>query len=355
VKHVLGSFLRRRLTAQILGLLLALTGLMQLLELLEITTDVLDRNLGLSGLAHYALLRIPSELVVALPLAGLLGSMSAFYAMARSREITALRSAGVGLKRVLMYLLPVPLLFALLQLGLTQFLVPKSERNLHSWWQSTVPLEQQTARPQWVRTSAGVLRFERASADGTRLLGVGIYSRDSEGLLDLRTRAASAQWRDGVWQLHAATDLHPLPAGRPEPPQQRQWQSNLRPEDVVQLDSAEPHLSGMALADVLVGERVGTKPQTYYMTILWRSFTAPLVVFIMMLLAMPAAIVSERGGGGLRLLGALALGLGFLLIDGILSAFGTSGRISPLWSATAAPLLFFSLGLWQLHSCERTA
>ena len=51
------------------------------------------------------------------------------------------------------------------------------------------------------------------------------------------------------------------------------------------------------------------------------------MAFIMMLLALPAAIISERGGGGGRLLVALGLGLGFLLVDGILAAFGTSGRI----------------------------
>src|SRR5262245_11921094 len=109
---VLGNYLRKRVTGQIVGLLLALTGLMQLLELLEVTNEVLDRGLGFIGVLHYAVLRIPSELLVALPLAGLLGSMTAFYAMARGREITALRSAGVGLWRLLVYLLPVPILFA---------------------------------------------------------------------------------------------------------------------------------------------------------------------------------------------------------------------------------------------------
>jgi lipopolysaccharide export system permease protein len=74
----------------------------------------------------------------------------------------------------------------------------------------------------------------------------------------------------------------------------------------------------------------------------------------MLLLAMPAAIVSERGGGGGRVLLALALGLGFLLVDGILSAFGTSGRIAPEVAAAAAPLLFAALGFWQLWGCERS-
>jgi lipopolysaccharide export system permease protein len=122
---------------------------------------------------------------------------------------------------------------------------------------------------------------------------------------------------------------------------------------VVQLDVAEPHLSTSALADVIGGERVSTRPRSFYETVLLQSLVAPFAVFIMMLLAMPAAIVSERGGGGGRMLLALFFGLGFLLVDGIFSAFGTSGRISPLLAAFIAPVAFAALGFLQLRSCER--
>ena len=74
----------------------------------------------------------------------------------------------------------------------------------------------------------------------------------------------------------------------------------------------------------------------------------------MLLLALPSAIMSERRGGGGRLLAALGLGLGFLLVDGILASFGTSGRIAPWLSAAVAPLLFATIGFWQLFSCEHS-
>jgi lipopolysaccharide export system permease protein len=354
MKLVLGNYLRKRVAGQILGLLLALTALMQLLELLEVTTEVLDRGLGAAGVLRYAMLRIPAELLVALPLAGLLGSMAAFYAMARTREITALRSAGVGLGRVLIYLLPVPLLFALLHLALAQKLVPVAEGALKSWWDSTVPLEERPSDPQWVRTSQGILMFERSSADGLRMLDVRIYERGSDDLLRLATRAEEAVWRGDHWQLSQVRDLTVGQGPQPAVVPQRSWDSNLSPDDILQLDAAEPHLSSSALADVIGGERVSTRPRSYYETVLLQSMVAPFTVFIMMLLAMPAAIVNERGGGGGRMLLALFLGLGLLLVDGIFSAFGTSGRISPLLAALAAPLTFALLGFWQLKSCERS-
>jgi lipopolysaccharide export system permease protein len=350
---VLGNYLRRRVTGQIFGMLLALTGLIQLLELLEVTTDVLDRKLGVVGVLHYAALRMPSEMLMALPLAGLLGSMATFHAMGRSREITALRSSGVGLWRLLMYLLPVPLLYALLHVALAQKVVPVAESALKSWWDSTVPLEDQPADPRWVRTSSGIMLFERNSADGKRLLDVRIYVRAEDGLLELTTRADEAKWDSDRWRLSGARDLHVAPGQWKPGPAERDWVSNISPEDVMQLDVADPHLSTSALADVIGGERVSTRPRSYYLTVLLQSFVAPFTVFIMMLLAMPAAISSERGGGGGRMLLALFFGLGFLLVNGIFSSFGTSGRISPQLAAVAAPAIFALFGLVQLRACER--
>jgi lipopolysaccharide export system permease protein len=350
---VLGNYLRRRVTLQIFGMLLALTGLIQLLELLDVTTEVLDRKLGVMGVLHYAALRIPSEMLLALPLAGLLGSMATFYAMARAREITALRSAGVGLWRLLVYLFPVPLLYALLHVGLVEKVVPAAEGAFRSWWDSTEPLEDKLADPRWVRTNSGILLFERNSADGRRLLDVRIYVRGEDGLLVLTTRADEARWNSDHWRLVGTTDVHAGPGDWKRGASERDWVSNISPDDVIHLDEAAPHLSSSALADVIGGERVSTRPPSYYLTVRLQYFVAPFTVFIMMLLAMPAAIVSERGGGGGRMLLALFLGLGFLLVNGIFSSFGTSGRISPQVAAVAAPAIFALLGLVQLRACER--
>jgi lipopolysaccharide export system permease protein len=279
--------------------------------------------------------------------------MVSFHSMAREREITALRSAGVGLWRMLMFLLPVPVLFALLHLANAQWLVPRAEGALKSWRDSTVPVEDRDADPRWVRTSNGIVLFERSSSDGERLLDMRIYQRGTDGLLTLSTRAGEARWDRNLWRLSGARDLHSRPGSWAPGPAERDWNSNLAPQEVMQLDVSDPHLSIAALTDMIGGQRVSTRPRSYFQTVLLQSFIAPFTVFIMLLLAMPAAISSERGGGGRRMLTALFLGLGFLLVDGVFSSFGTSGRISPLLAAIAAPAAFALIGLVQLRVCER--
>lgn len=351
---VLSGYLRRRVGLQILALTLVLTALMQVLELLDVTTEILDRDLGIAGLFRYALLRTPAEIVLALPLAVLLGAMSALYAMARNGEMIAIRCAGVSLRRILVYLLPVPLLLALLQFFIADRLVPRAESALKIWWDTTAT-EVEAPDPIWVRTSTGPLSFERTTADGLRLKNVRIYQRGNDGLFSARITAELARWDGRDWQLENVRELRLVDGFIQRTHKATQLlQTNLRPDDVLHLEVLRPTLSSMMLVDVIAGERVGAQPRSYYETVLLRSFTAPLALFIMLLLAVPPAREMSRGGGGGGLLIALGLGLGFLLCDGIMAALGTSGRVPAYLAALAAPLLFTAIGFAQVRRCDRT-
>lgn len=354
MKGRLPRYLLRRVGLQVLGLLLVLTALMQLLELLDVTTEVLDRGLGIAGLARYALLRTPGEIVMALPLAVLLGTMSGFYVLARHHEFVAIRAAGVSLKRILLWLLPLPLLFGGVQFLLSDRVLPRAETALKTWWDATAPAGD--TEPRWVQTRDGPASFEQASADGRRLTGLRLYQRGDDGLFAARVTAEEALWHDDAWQLRGVTELRVgIDSLRRERVPARRWQANLGPEDVVRLDLGRPHLSSMMLADIIRGERVGAQPLRFYRIALYRSFTAPLAALVMLLLAMPTARMLTRGGaGGGRLLVALGLGLAYLLCDGIMVALGTSGRLVPGLAVAVAPLLFTLIGFVQLQVFDRS-
>ena len=350
----LARYLRGRLSIQILGLLVALTALMQVLELLDVTTDVLDRGLGLRGLVHYAMLRTPSEVVVALPLAVLLGTVSAFHAMARQHEITAMRAAGVSLGKLYLWLLPVPLALAAAHFALGQAVLPQAETELKRWWDATTPVEDIKVEPLWAHTRSGPVSFEHGAPDGRSLRHVRIYELADDGRLRGRILADAAQWQNGQWRLESVRELrltgHKLMR---EELDHRLWNSNLRPDDVTRLELARPQLSSMMLADTIAGSRVGTQPLRYYKTVLYRSFTAPFGAFVMLLLAVPSALALPRGGGGSEMLTGLGLGLAFMLCDGLVAALGSGGQLPPLFAALAAPLLFITIGLLRVRARDR--
>lgn len=350
----LPTYVRRRIGLQILAMLAVLTALMQLLEMLDVTTDVFERGLGFAGLLHYAVLRAPGELVLSLPLAVLLGTMTALHSMARSLEITAIRTAGVSIGRLLGYLWPVVLMLVAAQLVLAQGVLPQAENALKAWWSASTPADKAPVR-LWARTRSGPVSIDAISPDGNELRGVRAYQRDDGGRIESRLAAATARWDGRSWRLQDVSELR-IEDGRIglRHDAAREWVTNLRPDEVLRLDVARPHLSSMMLADVIAGARVGTQPLSYYRTVLYRSFTAPLGLPIMLLIALPTACSVSRSRPGGREMGiALVLGLAFLLLDGLVAAFGSSGRLPPLAAALAAPLLFLAIGVIRLRACER--
>src|SRR5690606_21935660 len=82
----------RLVGGRILAALAVLVGILQILDLLDVTTDILDRQLGAGGVAYYALLRMPRLIEQAAPLAVLAGALFAFTQLARESAVTAMRS-----------------------------------------------------------------------------------------------------------------------------------------------------------------------------------------------------------------------------------------------------------------------
>jgi lipopolysaccharide export system permease protein len=361
MKGPLGSYLRRMLLSQTLGMLIALAALMQVLDLLDATTDILKRHLGLRGVLHYAALRTPAELSLALPLASLLGALFMFYTLAKRRELTAIRATGVSLRSVVIALLPVPLLFAVCQFWVTDQLVPQSETALAAWWNSTTPPpgnddDDASKTTLWAHTHDGLAAFDRISGDGRHITGLHLYRRGADTQFDERLEASTADWDGTHWHLGSMRRLK-LAGDRVtrDLPADDVWPTNLRPDDLLRLDSPQPQLSSTVLIGVLAGARVGARPASYYHTALYRRFTAPLAPLIMLLLALPATRAASRSGeGGGLLLVSLGAGLLFVLIDGLLAALGQGDRLPPL-AASAAPLILFAgLGLAILHRYDST-
>ena len=54
----LSAFLLKLMASRVLAALAVLAGVLQIIDLLEVTTQILDRNLGPGGVAYYAMLRI---------------------------------------------------------------------------------------------------------------------------------------------------------------------------------------------------------------------------------------------------------------------------------------------------------
>ena len=341
-RYVGGIFLGRTV-----GAALALAALMQVLDLLDAATEVMDRGKGVAGIGYYALLRLPVILEQTFPLAVLVGALLTFAGLARHNEIVIMRAAGLSVTRLTgMLLLPV-LAIAGLHLAIADQVVPRVERRLAIWWEKPPGDTDGTGKATWLRVGEDLVSIDRIMAAGTRLEGVRIYRRGPDDQLVQRTYAATAVRQDRVWRLYSASDAVAGPDGiAVARTTDRIWDVRLTPSNLIEAMMPFAHISTATARSGLAGTRAGARQPAYYAMRLQRAFAEPLAVVAMLLLATPAATASRRAGqAGQRLLLGLALGMLFLLADGMLAALGEAGRIVPEVAAWGALAVFGCLGI----------
>lgn len=355
MKGRLFDYLNAAYVARLLAATAALLALLQVLELLEITTEVLERGLGFGGVARYAALRIPVLLPQAVPLGVLVGASLTLATLAGRSEIIAIRSAGGSLYRVVLALVPATFAAALLHLLTSEIVAPRSAGALAQWWAQTAPAETEADRkPTWFRVDGDLVTVSRASQDGRRLDGVRVYVRDARSQLVSRLSADTALWEGDGWTLRNATEVR-VADGRAEPgaPRSLAWRTSLTPDAAVNLIRPTGQVSALAAQQSLRGRVAAGESPAFYRTRLHRTLAAPAGALVMLLLAAPVALAGQRGGRQMMwLIGALAAGLAYLLLDGVLTSLAETAVLPAFLGAWTGPLLGAAAAGWLLLRLE---
>lgn len=347
-RYVLKLLLTRTVFA-----IVVLIALVQVLEMFDVMSELLNRGLGVAGIGRYALLRLPGQFQQVSALAVLVGSIFTFGQLARNSEMVVIRATGANIYRVLKMMLPGALAIALVDFTVAAEIAPRTQAELRHWMAvTTPPAKKKPVKAHWFRLGSDLILVNAASDDGRHLKDLHIYRRDRTGLLTQEIVAPSATVQSRGWRLHqAATTQVGSDTAPTGPMQELDWKTSLTPSDVVRLFRAgEEITSGAALMSV-VGAAATDRSPGFYQTRLYRTFAEPLGALVMLLLSAPAALTSLRSDQSMRLfVFGISSGLLFLVLDGLLTAMGETSALPPLLAAWSAPVAFtalaFSVLLW---------
>jgi lipopolysaccharide export system permease protein len=350
----LAGYVLKVVGVRILGAGLILLAVLQILDLLEVTPDIVERGLGFGGVLHYAALRLPRLLDQAAPLAVLSGGIFAFMKLAGESEIVAMRASGVSTYRLLLMALPAALAIMAVDIVAVEVVAPRTDPALATWWAATAPpAPTAVAKPKAFRVHGDVVVATPGDLTGRLLKDVKIYRRDDTGRLVERIEAATAVYGSDGWRLNAPQFVR-FGAGeaRVGRAAQMTWGSAFEPSDVQALFSSDQEISAATANRALAGGGA-QRPKAYYATRVQRALAAPIGDLVMLLLAVPIALASFRSSqGAVFVTASLGSGLLFLVVDGLLAALGESGAVAPILAAWTAPLVFAALGATALLKLE---
>ncbi len=344
----------KTVATRILGAALILMSILQILDLLDVTTDILDRGLGLAGVFFYAGLRLPRLFEQVAPIAVLAGGLFAFSGLARESAVVAMRASGVSGYRIIGMAIPAVVGVMLLDALCGQVLAPRADPALADWWKNTTPVaERKEASPRTFRAGADLIMATSASADGRQISAITIFRRNDKGILVEKVESPAARFDGRAWVLdQPKTTRFTGDLAQTSTAASTTWATALRPNDVQGLlgDDTAPTA---ASAQRALQNGGSDRPESFYATHLQAAFASPFVSLVMLLLSAPVALANFRSGQGAVLLtGGLAAGLLFLVANGMMTALGESGALSPFLAVWAAPAIFGALAVRTFLALE---
>ncbi len=339
-----GWMLTRMILMRFIAILIGISLFVLTLEAVSYAKEILAIDKGnFSVLFRYMAYRAPATLATFLSMSVLLAILLTLTELSYRNEIPAIWATGTSPLRLIGMLLPVAIITGGLFFLLSDQGVPAAAPQLSSWGvadYSEKKLKLGEKDPIWMRAGPDILRAATANREATELQDVIIFRRTSEGVLREQIFAKNAKLDGDRWLLDNVAVY---------------YRDNLPPSrlnSLIYSGAMKPAAAGarsgdpeeMSVADLgyfISNSGFGIRPVWVYQTWLQKRFALFFAPLVMIAICVPLATRFRRGGG-LGILFALGVGLGFLyfVVDGIAMTMGELGFVAP-WMGAWLPVLTF--------------
>lgn len=350
--RLLGTYIIVRLAKGYAVVGLSLAALLWLLELLQ---RLEDAPAGRAFSVAWQTVRVlPETLVELLPVVVVLATAAVMGGLNRDQEITAMRAAGISLGRIAGIVLVPAVAAALLALALLQWGTPLlyqgptqitgPDLGQEGLWHPSYGI--------WLRQDQTFLNVSGLE-HGRIPTAIRIYEYDGTGRLRRHISAARARPNPpSAWRLEEAVVREFGGVGGPQLRTyvEYTWESFL---SAAELELLLDPPGTLPLTDLwqYVGTLAARQQDTdEFVLVLAQRLMLPLACAGMALVAVAAAVAApRRRGASLRVAAAMAVGLGYQLLTGMLVQAALVVAWPPLPVAVVPPLLLALVGVGLLR------
>jgi lipopolysaccharide export system permease protein len=317
--------------------------------------QTLDRYLRVKPpliyIAEHFLYRLPAALHDALPIVMLVATIFLFLTLTRYHELTALKAAGMSLYRasapILFLAVVVALGSALFQELALPLLNERGEEVDQVKIRGLRPRHLQSRSRLWLRSGDDrFYRVELLSPITGELYGVTVLEIDDRYRLVNRLDARKAHWSPAGWDFSegAFREITPTGGVNTVPFQHAAIEMDESFADFTQIQKPVSAMSYLELQDYVSRLQAAGFQVKKYLVDLYSKLSSPLKNLIMVLVAIPFALQSPRGG---RLFGvglAIAIMAAYTVVHYVALAFSRADLLPPLLAAWTANIIFLGIG-----------
>lgn len=335
------------------GSLISLSILLALLSFFSFTDELGDLNKGNYHLAEvfkYLALMMPRNFYELMPAASLIGSLFTLGAMANHQELVAMRASGASIRGIIWAVLRAGLFLAILAAAVGETIAPRAEQEAQLF-RAAAQQKQVAMRTEhgfWLRDKNTYINIRQfGSLD--ELSDINLYELDGQQHLVSATHAERAYYdNQGRWNLvdirRSTFEQGRINVLRTE---QAAWESILDPALLSVVVVNPENLSIYDLTRYIVHMRNNNQNTQPYELAFWGRIMTPLSTLVMLFAATPFILnIRTRVGVGQRIVLGTVVGLGFNLVDKIISHLGLIYDLNPFLAAAFPTALLFSGAWW---------
>ena len=356
----MSSILSRYVIRNVLGTtLLVMLVLLVLSGLYLFYTQQDEIGLGTYTLVDALLfvgLNLPKYAFDMLPIAALIGALLALGNMARSMELIVVRSAGVSVMRIAMWVAGAGVLLMILTGVLGELVAPQMEQygRRMKTFEKFHDYSLAGNRSAWAKDGETIVSVGQQSGDN-RYGGVYVFHFDQQHRLTSVGRASSASIdANNVWRLENYTASR-FEENRvvPSAPATTQMATRLSPEFLGLAVLDPDSLPGLGLHTYIRHLKQNGLDSRSYETAFWARIARTVAVAIIVVLAVPFAFGPMRSTGtGSRTVVGIMIGVVFFLLAKMLESGGAVFDLPPVviaWLPTALLALITSIAVSRVR------
>lgn len=348
---VLDRYIGRNILHTILMTLFMLVSLSGIIKFIEQLRKIGEGSYSVLGAGIYTLLSVPKDIEIFFPMAALLGVLFGLGTLASRSELIVMQASGFTRTQIASAVMKTAIPLVLLTMVIGEWVAPLSERIASDYRTKMIfgGAILTTQSGLWARDGENFFYINHILNDNT-LSGVNIYHIDQENRLLSVRYAATATFKDNVWQLSQVdeSDLSDAKKINGSKTLTGEWKSNLTPDKlgIVSVDPDSLPISG--LRDYIQYLKQNKQESLRYQLIMWNKIFSPLSVAVMMLVALsfifgPLRTVTM----GVRVMVGIAVGFLFYVLNQIFGPLSLVYKMHPVIGALL-PSLLFLLVSWYL-------
>lgn len=355
------SLIERHIGRTVLFAMLVVLGVMLSMDLIFVLADELSDTGGGYSAAHalmYMLLTLPTSAYELLSYAALGGALIGLGVLASHNELVVIRSAGVHTGRIIWAVMKPTLGIMVLSLVLGEWVAPPLEQKAQS--DKALALSGgeaiNTWYGDWRKIGNEFIHVNAIAPGGRELHGVARYElSEDQQRLRRASFAANGRYVDteqgGYWLLSDVQETR-FREGRTEvrEMEEYEWRVRLSPELLSTLLVRPDRQSISGLYRFARFFRAEGLDSSEYFLSFWKKLLQPLATASLVLLAVSFVFGPLREATmGYRVFVAIAIGLGFMIVQRMLGPITLLYGINPLAAVTAPIALCALFGLYLLR------